>query len=103
MTTYTYLVRPDYAPAVASGCEGNADCPDHTACQNRKCINPCAPTNPCIRPARCEVIYHEVACACPNGFIGDITTVCKPRKYILVHNTYVIKNMYPDLFLDIDA
>ena len=76
------LAKPDTAPSVEAGCSNNDDCPDYTACQNRKCINPCAKNDPCARLAMCRVVNHEVICTCPDGYIGSPYTSCERRKYI---------------------
>lgn len=68
-------------PDVLVGCRGDRDCPDYTACENRKCINPCAERDPCARNANCRVIAHQPVCTCPDGYIGDPQTSCSLRKY----------------------
>ena len=68
------------APELPVGCEGDDDCPDYTACQNTRCINPCAQGDPCAPNAQCSVYGHQVRCACPNGFIGDPTISCTRRE-----------------------
>ena len=72
------LVQP---PDVIVGCRTDRDCPDFTACENRKCINPCAQRDPCARNAYCKVIMHQPVCTCPDGYIGDPRTSCELRKY----------------------
>ena len=67
-------------PDVIVGCKSNRDCPDYTACENRKCINPCAERDPCASNAYCKVIGHQPVCTCPDGFIGDPRTSCTKRK-----------------------
>ena len=68
-------------PSLTTGCASDNDCPDYTACENRKCINPCAERDPCARNAYCKVIRHQPVCTCPDGYIGDPTTSCELRKY----------------------
>ena len=67
--------------SVVVGCESNQECPDYNACQNRKCINPCAEDDPCAPSANCKVIGHQPVCTCPDGYIGDPRTECKLRKH----------------------
>ena len=73
-------------PDVLVGCRGDRDCPDYTACENRKCINPCAERDPCARNANCRVIAHQPVCTCPDGYIGDPQTSCSLRKYQNTHH-----------------
>ena len=67
-------------PVLAIGCYDNDECPLYNACENTKCINPCAERNPCAPSAICKVINHEPECTCPDGFIGSPLTDCRPRK-----------------------
>ena len=67
--------------SVVVGCETDQECPDYNACQNRKCINPCAEDDPCAPSANCKVIGHQPVCTCPDGYIGDPRTECKLRKH----------------------
>ena len=64
------------------GCESNEECPDYAACQNKKCINPCALGDPCAPLASCKVSRHETICTCPDGFIGSPETECQPRELL---------------------
>ena len=74
------LVVPQTEPTLAAGCANDDECPDHTACENRLCINPCAYRDPCARNAYCKVLGHKPVCTCPDGYIGDPRTECKLRK-----------------------
>jgi hypothetical protein len=74
------ILDPISPPAVQTGCSSNSDCPTYTACENRKCINPCATRNPCAPNAYCKVIQHRPECTCPDGYIGSPTTSCDLRK-----------------------
>lgn len=76
--TFVDFPRP---PDITVGCRTDRDCPDYTACENTKCINPCAVRDPCARNAYCKVINHQPVCTCPDGYIGDPTTSCELRKY----------------------
>jgi hypothetical protein len=78
------IVAPPTEPTLAAGCANNQECPDHAACENRLCINPCAYDNPCAPNANCRVVNHEPVCTCPDGYIGSPETSCELRKiYIL--------------------
>ena len=67
-------------PPVEFGCTSDNDCPDYTACQNRKCINPCAERRVCAPNAICTVTRHKAVCACPDGYIGTPEVTCERRK-----------------------
>ena len=88
------LIEKIEPPPIATGCASNNDCPDYTACENRKCINPCAERDPCARNAYCKVIRHKPVCTCPDGYIGDPTTSCELRKYI-----YLVSDQAPTMFI----
>ena len=68
-------------PPIVSGCLTNNDCPDYTACQSRKCINPCAAPNVCASNANCRVTRHQAVCTCPDGYIGSPEISCSLRKF----------------------
>ena len=68
-------------PPIVSGCLSNNDCPDYTACQARKCINPCAAPNVCAPNANCRVTRHQAVCTCPDGYIGSPEISCSLRKF----------------------
>ena len=85
------LIEKIEPPPFAIGCASNSDCPDYTACENRKCINPCAEKDPCARNAYCKVIRHKPVCTCPDGYIGDPTTSCELRKYTFLDFTQVVR------------
>ena len=74
------LVGLPEPPELSVGCSSDDDCPEYTACRNRKCINPCAVDEPCAPTAICKVVNHNPVCTCPNGFIGSPHTRCSPRK-----------------------
>ena len=74
------LLEPISLPPVVSGCLSNNDCPDYTACQARKCINPCAAPNVCAPNANCRVTRHQAVCTCPDGYIGSPEISCSLRK-----------------------
>ena len=74
------LVPTPEVDSVVVGCESDQECPDYNACQNRKCINPCAEDDPCAPSAKCKVIGHQPVCTCPDGYIGSPTTDCRLRE-----------------------
>ena len=75
-----HIVGLPTEPVLSVGCHDNDECPLYNACENTKCINPCAERNPCAPTAYCKVINHEPKCTCPDGFIGSPLTDCRPRK-----------------------
>ena len=76
-----FVVGLPTEPVLSVGCLQNDDCPLYTACENTKCINPCAEDNPCAPTAICKVLNHEPKCTCPDGYIGSPLTDCRPRKF----------------------
>ena len=76
-------------PPIVSGCLTNNDCPDYTACQSRKCINPCAAPNVCAPNANCRVTRHQAVCTCPDGYIGSPELSCTLRK-LNIHDFNII-------------
>ena len=73
------LVAPSTVAPITAGCDNNNECPSHTACRNRLCINPCAQDDPCASNAICRVANHQPICTCPDGFVGDPTISCELR------------------------
>lgn len=78
---------PDFIPVIpvteatlAAGCASDYECPDHAACRDRLCINPCAVNDPCAKNAFCKAVNHQPVCSCPDGFIGSPTISCTLRK-----------------------
>ena len=99
---FSIIVGLPTAPVLSVGCLQNEDCPLYTACQNTKCINPCAEDNPCAPTAICKVLNHEPKCTCPDGYIGSPLTDCRPRKlpphwfeslHVCNHHISIIKTM----------
>lgn len=58
-------------------CSVNSDCPMHLACNNERCLDPCAGS--CGISALCSVHNHVPMCTCPQGFTGDPFTSCRPE------------------------
>ena len=81
--SHSFCVDLPTVPPIVSGCLTNNDCPDYTACQNRKCINPCAERRVCAPNAICTVTRHKAVCACPDGYIGSPEVTCERRKFNL--------------------
>ena len=79
------LVLPATVAPIIAGCDNNNDCPDHTSCRNRLCINPCALDDPCSANANCKVLNHEPVCTCPDGYIGDPTISCELRRFNMIN------------------
>lgn len=48
-------------------CTTSKDCPVHSICQNRKCINPCE--NACGHNSICEIVNGEPICKCIHRFV----------------------------------
>ena len=86
---WNFLTDEIVLPPIEYGCGTNNDCPDYTACQNRKCINPCAEDNVCAPNAICTVTRHKAICACPDGYIGSPEISCSLRKYKYRTTKYV--------------
>ena len=72
----------------AAGCSNDNDCPDHSACENRACINPCIVRDPCAATANCRVANHKPICTCPDGYIGSPTTDCRLREFVTRYISY---------------
>jgi len=60
-------------------------CPDHLACYDSTCIDPCSPTfcggGPCCSPsATCRGVDHKAECSCPPGYEGEprLGGECRP-------------------------
>ena len=62
-----------------AGCKDNDACPDHQACINRQCVNPCLFDRPCAPSAECEVFRHRAECRCPPGYVGSPLIACVPE------------------------
>ena len=65
-------------------CTTDPECPDHLACIQERCQDPCT-TLACGINAQCSVSNHRATCTCRRGFIGDPFTVCRERKLPLAH------------------
>ena len=72
-------VPPIDPPDVIVGCSNDQECPDYNACFNSVCKDPCA-SDPCATEAFCSTRNHQAQCSCPEGWTGDPTVECIPRK-----------------------
>lgn len=63
-------------------CVSNAECPQHLACINQRCKDPCPGT--CGQNAECRVVSHSPNCVCVPGYVGDPFNLCSlpPRQPI---------------------
>ncbi len=57
-------------------CVTNSDCPQHLACRNQRCEDPCPGT--CGYLAECKVVQHSAYCTCIVGHTGDPFLGCRP-------------------------
>ena len=107
IASFVTLVPTPEVDSVIVGCETDQECPDYNACENRKCINPCAEDDPCAPSANCKVIGHQPVCTCPDGYIGDPRTECKLRKHAIYskYSKYIreglISQCYEKLYLQL--
>ena len=69
----------DYLSAPKPECLSDPECPNHLACIQEKCQNPCF-THSCGQNAECKVKNHRAICVCLYGFVGDPYTLCEERK-----------------------
>ncbi|CAH2073961.1 unnamed protein product, partial [Iphiclides podalirius] len=65
-------------PTCRPECVISTDCPQHQACMQQKCKDPCPGT--CGVNARCQVINHNPICTCKAGFTGDPFVTCQLEK-----------------------
>lgn len=61
----TYVGSP---PNCRPECVANSDCPQHLACRNQRCTDPCPGT--CGYLAECKVVQHNAICSCIAGHTG---------------------------------
>ncbi|BFG02662.1 neurogenic locus notch homolog protein 3 [Drosophila madeirensis] len=59
-------------------CLSNNECPDHRACINYQCIDPCI--GKCATGASCEPKAHLAVCRCPPGQSGDALVSCRQTR-----------------------
>ncbi|CAH1999190.1 unnamed protein product [Acanthoscelides obtectus] len=54
--------------------------PDHLACINQKCKDPCPGI--CGQNAECRVVSHTPNCVCQPGYFGDPFTLCSIQQAV---------------------
>ncbi|VEN50381.1 unnamed protein product, partial [Callosobruchus maculatus] len=59
-------------------CISNSECPNHLACINQKCKDPCPGI--CGQNAECRVVSHTPNCVCQSGYFGDPFTLCSVQQ-----------------------
>ena len=59
-------------------CTSNDDCISSKVCINTKCHDPCKVGGTCGINAHCRVRNHYSDCYCPEGFVGDPYSQCRP-------------------------
>lgn len=62
-------------------CLVSAECSQHLACINQKCVDPCDGT--CGINAKCQVVNHNPICSCPADYMGDPFEQCVPRRKLI--------------------
>ena len=75
MIWYPFSAKPE--------CTVDPECPDHLACIEEKCKNPCF-TSTCGVNAECRVTQHRALCICNPGYVGDPYRICEERKNAFV-------------------
>lgn len=68
-----YLIFP-----LQGECLSNNECPDHRACINYQCVDPCI--GKCATGASCEAKAHLAVCRCPAGQSGDALVSCRQTR-----------------------
>ena len=83
----SYLGDP-YQVCRKPECIVDDDCPQVLACENEKCVDPCA----CAVNANCIVRSHRARCQCITSYIGDpYNTGCYPGR----NNFFVFYSKQP--------
>ncbi|XP_059474496.1 neurogenic locus notch homolog protein 1-like [Neocloeon triangulifer] len=57
-------------------CTQQSECPNHQACVNLRCVDPCA--GACGIGADCRATNHKAVCSCPKTMTGDPFVRCRP-------------------------
>ena len=76
---YGRLIESNNFAAPRPECTTDPECPDHLACIQEKCQNPCFTTT-CGVNAECRVTRHRATCYCRPGYEGDPYRICEERK-----------------------
>ncbi|EFX65777.1 hypothetical protein DAPPUDRAFT_229540, partial [Daphnia pulex] len=66
-------------------CAANSDCPRHRTCLNNRCVDPCAGV--CGLESLCRVVNHLPVCGCPQGYMGDPYSLCRPIPVLIAPTT----------------
>lgn len=61
-------------------CTSDGDCPDHEACVDTYCRDPCLIVSLCAPTAECKAERHRAVCRCPAGYRGDPFVSCKKKE-----------------------
>ena len=72
-------------------CTSDPECPNHLACIQEKCQDPCY-SHSCGRNAECKAKNHRAICICFPGYVGDPYSFCEERK-----NTFPKTRLNKDL------
>ena len=62
-------------------CLSDPECPNHLACIQEKCQDPCT-SQTCGVNAECRVNNHRAVCTCRPNYTGDPFKVCYERKVL---------------------
>lgn len=64
-------------------CNSDFDCPHNLACENMRCVNPCADKSPCAQNAICYVQNHAASCRCPEHLPeGNPFSYCEKQRVV---------------------
>ena len=78
-TFFSHFGLHDCLSAPRPECVSDPECPNHLACIQEKCQNPCF-THSCGQNAECKVKNHRALCVCLYGYVGDPYSLCEERK-----------------------
>ena len=78
-TFFSHFGLHDCLSAPRPECISDPECPNHLACIQEKCQNPCF-THSCGQNAECKVKNHRALCVCLYVYVGDPYSLCEERK-----------------------
>lgn len=81
------LCQPEFSgapPNCRPECRINSECPNHLACMNKKCTDPCPGS--CGINAMCQVAQHRPSCTCLEEYTGDPFTLCTMTSSKMKHS-----------------
>ena len=81
----------DFISAPKPECILDPECPNHLACIQEKCQDPCY-AHSCGQFAECKAKNHRAICVCFPGFIGDPYIFCEERKLRCSYYSYILKS-----------